>query len=145
MGSNSQSQVLPRNFATKTKGSQVWRGIKKWKENFNLGASFEARNRRDTEFWPSKWINDRPLYARYPNLFIVASDPEILVSNVFVNGLFSLAFLGNLYESNCFLTSITRAARRFLLTHGKRFNEMGLGDVGRLHSEIYLRQTDPRP
>lgn len=70
-------------FTTKIKGSQFWNGIQKCKEIFNLGARFEVGNEKDTKFWLSKWTDDKPRYAIYPNLFVIASDPEILVSNVF--------------------------------------------------------------
>lgn len=84
-------------FNYKAKGSQCWNGIKKMQRNFpDLGACFQVGNEKDARFWLTRWIDDKPLYARSPELFCFGFDPKILVCDVFVKGNTNLAFMRNL-------------------------------------------------
>lgn len=126
-------------FAIKSKDSQVWNETVKCKDIFNLGACFSVGNGKEVKFWLSKWVDDKPLYARYPNLFVIASNPEILVSDFFVDGQTNLAFM----RSSCGPKFTSWEALKgqldfFPLVHQKRFNELGPGGVKHLLGQITI-------
>lgn len=53
-------------------------------------------NRAATKFWLARWVLDRPMYAKYPELFVVASDPDILVRDALSNVSCNITFLRNI-------------------------------------------------
>lgn len=93
-----KAKCFPNNsfFACNIKGSQFWNGIQKCKEVLYLGAKFSVGNGRDTKFWPSKWISDKLLYASFPYLFVIVTDPHALVCEVFTSGSANVGFLRSL-------------------------------------------------
>lgn len=84
-------------FASDTKGSQIWNGIQKCKESFFLGAN-DIGDGMDTKFWLSSWSADKPCYVIYRNLYTIAANPQIMVSEVFANGIANIGFLRDLNQ-----------------------------------------------
>jgi hypothetical protein len=61
-------------------GSQFWQSILKIKHLFRSRARFHIQNGRSTRFWLDLWWGDEPLALKFPSLFDICSDQEILVS-----------------------------------------------------------------
>lgn len=80
-------------FASDIKGSQIWNGIKKWKEIFNLGVKLSIGDGKDIKFWLFAWIADKPLYAIHPSSFLIVVHHHAMVSEVFATWACSVGFL----------------------------------------------------
>lgn len=60
---------------------------------FYLGAKFSIGDEKDTEFWLCAWIANKLLCALYPSLYVIAARPQIMVSEVFPEGVANVGFL----------------------------------------------------
>jgi hypothetical protein len=63
-------------------GSQFWRSLHKIKHLFKLGAKFEIRDGRRTQFWMDKWTGQGALKDRFPELFSIANSQMSSVAQV---------------------------------------------------------------
>jgi hypothetical protein len=63
-------------------GSQFWRSLHKIKHLFKLGAKFEIRDGRRTQFWMDKWTGHGALKDRFPELFNIANAQMSAVAQV---------------------------------------------------------------
>ena len=71
-------------FATTPQGgSQFWRSLHKIKHLFKLGARFVVSNGARTLFWLDWWFGTGPLSLRFPRLFAICENQQLLVSTAF--------------------------------------------------------------
>ena len=68
--------------------SPFWKAILKNKGIVEVSTDWQVGNGHSIRFWLDRWIGNCALHNVYPNLFNIAYDKEILVSQVFTsNGL----------------------------------------------------------
>ena len=51
-----------------------------------MGAKHGVNNGRSTRFWLDWWVGTGPLRSRFPNLFLIATQPGISVAGAFPSG-----------------------------------------------------------
>ena len=69
---------------------------------YELGINRIVGNGRATFFWLDRWFGDCALYCIYPNLFRIASNQKLLVSNAFSHSNLDIRFTRQL--TGIFLT-----------------------------------------
>ncbi|GFZ00894.1 hypothetical protein Acr_14g0005290 [Actinidia rufa] len=60
-------------------GTAVWKGIMKEWEDFNLHISHQVGTGRKTVFWHDIWCCQEPLRERFPELFALSTNQDVLV------------------------------------------------------------------
>ena len=70
--------------------------LRQW---YQKGRAIEVRSGQQTRFWLDCWLGDCPLKIQFPNLFIIASNPDLEVANACVDGQWCIAFRRQLNEN----------------------------------------------
>ena len=63
--------------------SLFWKDIMRNKDIVEVSTDWQVGNGNSIRFWLDKWIGNCALHNVYPNLFNIAYDKKILVSQVF--------------------------------------------------------------
>jgi hypothetical protein len=72
--------------------SHFWKEAMKENILIEIGTSWQVGNGCSVRFWDDRWIGQISLSAIYPNLYHIAYDKNILVSQVFQNNSISIDF-----------------------------------------------------
>jgi hypothetical protein len=74
-------------FSAPRKGSsQFWKRLHKVKHLFKWGAIFRVRNSLNCRFWQDFWVMSVPLKVAFEDLFRLARDLEVSVSDRWFDG-----------------------------------------------------------
>uniref|UniRef100_A0ACD5TWE6 Uncharacterized protein n=1 Tax=Avena sativa TaxID=4498 RepID=A0ACD5TWE6_AVESA len=73
-------------------GSPFWKALHKIKHLFKAGARHHVCDGKRTRFWLDWWHGEQPLKDRYPSLFAICDDPEILAAQVCLIDVINLRF-----------------------------------------------------
>jgi hypothetical protein len=74
------------------KGSQFWRSLLDIREWYQRGRGVNIKSGLQTSFWHDCWLGNCPLKASFPNLFRIASYPDLEVAKACVNGRWQIEF-----------------------------------------------------
>lgn len=76
---------IPRCFS-------FWSGVLSFIHIYEMGINRIVGNGMNTFFWLDRWMGDCALYCVYPNLFRIAANQQLLVSNAFSHSLLDIQF-----------------------------------------------------
>ena len=72
--------------------SPFWKDIMQTKDIVEVSTDWQVGNGHCIKFWLDRWIGNTALHTVYPNLFTIAYDQNILVSQVFTSNGFRIEF-----------------------------------------------------
>jgi len=64
-----------------TYGTGVWRAIRGLWSKLQENSKFRVGNGNNVRFWKDNWIGEVPLQDKFPDLMLLSSNPEIVVSD----------------------------------------------------------------
>lgn len=68
-----------------SQSSSVWKAIMKQQEIFNVGLKWNVGDGRKILFWHNKWICDIALKNLYPDLFLISSNQNAKVADLYIH------------------------------------------------------------
>jgi hypothetical protein len=90
--------------------SPFWRGILKGAHVVNTGLARSLGNGLTILFWKDRWCSEHTLASLYPTLFLIAQDPDLLVSEALAHDFLDISFTRQ-------LTGVTFHEWHNLLSH----------------------------
>ena len=86
----------------KRKCSQFWRFLLDVRNWYQMGCCINIKSGQQTRFWHDRWLGDCALKVTFPNLFQIASHPNLEVAKAVLEGQWHLEFRrqlnGSLWE-----------------------------------------------
>lgn len=80
------------------KGSQFWRSPLNVRDWYQQGRMIKVKSGRQTRFWHDCWLGNCALKISFPNLFQIASFPDLVVSKACVGDRWHIDFRRQLNE-----------------------------------------------
>jgi hypothetical protein len=82
-------------------GSQFWKGLHRVKHLFKWWVVYRVGYGNQTKFWLNVWLGDVPLKVRYHDLFMICSDPKLMVNKAYEEGEWVIYFRRGLVGGLC--------------------------------------------